>query len=59
MDDKTYCGDGVYAMWDGFGIELRVNDIDQPSDVVYLEPEVMQVLIDFFESKMEIKDDEK
>ena len=35
MDNKTYCGDGVYAVWDGFGIQLRVNDFNDPSEFLY------------------------
>ena len=46
--DHAYCGDGVYAMWDGFGIELRANDYENPTDIVYLEPYVMKSLIDFY-----------
>ena len=39
-----YLGDGVYAIFDGWGIELRANDHQFPTDRVYLEPEVMQAL---------------
>jgi hypothetical protein len=48
MYNKTYLGDGVYAEWDGHGIELRVNDNINPTDICYLEPAVMKALIDFY-----------
>lgn len=43
----TYLGDGVYAIFDGFGIWLHANDHKYPSDRVYLEPEVLRGLIRF------------
>jgi hypothetical protein len=48
MDDTIYLGDAVYAHFDGYGIELRLND-HRNQCVVYLEPEVMQNLIEFWE----------
>ena len=44
---KSYLGDGVYAWYDGFNIWLHVNDYNNPSDVVCLEPSVMLELIGF------------
>jgi len=54
MDEKMigrveYLGDGLYVVWDGFGIELRANDPVLPTDVVYLEDSVYQALLDFVE----------
>ena len=50
MENKTeYLGDGVYAVYDGFGIQLRVNDMVYPSDVVYLEDSVINALNRFWE----------
>jgi hypothetical protein len=43
----TYCGDGVYAIFDGWGIWLHANDHENPSDRIYLEPEVLKHLINF------------
>ena len=37
----TYCGDGVYAIFDGYGIWLHANDHKNPSDRIYLEPDVL------------------
>ena len=39
----------VYAHFDGYVIELRLNSHDAPC-VVYLEPEVMQNLIEFWKA---------
>ena len=40
----SYLGDGVYAIFDGFGIWLHANDHKNPTDKVYLEPPVMESL---------------
>ena len=44
---KDYIGDGVYAIFDGHGIWLHANDLENPSDKVYLEPEVLKALVGF------------
>lgn len=36
-----YLGDGVYAIFDGFGILLHANDHENPTDRIYLEPSVL------------------
>jgi len=41
---KEYLGDGVYAIFDGFGIWLHANDCENPTDRIYLEPEVLKAL---------------
>jgi len=41
---KDYLGDGVYAIFDGYGIWLHANDHECPTDKVYLEPSVLEVL---------------
>jgi hypothetical protein len=43
MEDTIYLGDAVYAYFDGYGIELRLND-HRNECAVYLEPEVLHVL---------------
>lgn len=45
--DVDYLGDGVYAWFDGFGIWLRANDLNDPSDQIYLEPSVLRSLVNF------------
>ena len=39
-----YIGDGVYVEFDGYGIWLKVNDHEFPTDKVYLEPTVLEAL---------------
>ena len=41
---KDYLGDGLYAKFDGYQIELRANDFNNPTDTVYLEPAVLEAL---------------
>lgn len=53
MDWKTYLGDGVYAEFDGFGIILRANDIENPSDTIYIEPLVLDALNVFYSKSIE------
>lgn len=48
---QTYLGDGLYAILHRGMIELRANDIDNPSDTIYLEPNVLVRLIDFAETQ--------
>ena len=47
MNDTVYIGDAVYAHYDGYGIELRLNSHYAPC-AVYLEPEVLQALSEFY-----------
>jgi len=46
---EDYMGDGVYALWDGYGIWLHANDHLSPTDKIYLEPSVFEALIRFRE----------
>ena len=50
--EPVYLGDGVYATSDGWNIELRLNAHTDPV-AVYLEPEVMQKLIDYHRALQE------
>jgi hypothetical protein len=43
----THCGDGVYAIFDGYGIWLHTNDHRNPTDRIYLEPKVLTALVEF------------
>ena len=43
-ETEDYIGDGVYTMYDGFGIWLYANDPRHPTDKIYLEPEVLAAL---------------
>ena len=46
MNEKQieYIGDGVYVAHDGFGLWLLANDHINPTDKIYLEPEVLKAL---------------
>jgi len=48
-----YCGDGVYAEFDGYGLWLRANHHkdSQCTDKVYLEPSVLRRVNEFFERR--------
>jgi len=43
----SYLGDGVYAIFDGYGIWLHANNHKNPTDKVYLEPSVLESLKQF------------
>ena len=49
----SYLGDGVYAIYDGYGIWLHANDHKNPTDRIYLEPQVMEAL-DRFRKEVKI-----
>jgi len=44
---KEYLGDGVYAIFDGYGIWLHANDHENPTDRIYLESPVYDALVRF------------
>ena len=47
-DFATYLGDALYASWNGQVVILMANDLEHPTDTVYLEPDVMQALINYW-----------
>ena len=51
-ENTEHMGDGVYATFDGYGVELRVNDY-RNDPVAYLEPSVIQNLLWFLERKQQ------
>jgi len=53
-ENMEYLGDGVYAIFDRFqGVWLHANDHLNPTDKVYLEPEVLKALNRFYARCME------
>lgn len=46
---KDYIGDGVYVIYDGYGIWLHANHHEHPTDKIYLEPNVLKALNNFNE----------
>ena len=55
MSDVTYLGDGVYAEYDGYGIELKANEYENPTDTIYLEFEVIEALIRYYNKNVGIE----
>jgi len=43
----SYLGDGVYAIFDGYGVWLHANDHKYPTDKIYLEPKILAALNNF------------
>src|SRR5258708_4938077 len=58
MSDTIYIGDAIYAHFDGNGIELKLND-HRNQCAVYLEPEVMENLIEFWQANSQTDQAEK
>lgn len=52
MEHHTYLGDGVYAEYTEFGVNLRLGD-HRSMVVVVLEPEVMQQLFEWYKIEQE------
>ena len=54
---KTYLGDSVYADFDGYGVTLTTENglINDPSNTIYLQPEVVAVLNLFLKKQKEPK----
>jgi hypothetical protein len=48
-DATIHLGDGVYATFDGYGLEIRVNDHRSPK-VAYFEPSVVAAMGRFLEA---------
>lgn len=57
-ENQEYLGDGVYAVYDGYGVWLRANDFENPTDKVYLEPSVMRALEAFYLRMAKLKEKE-
>lgn len=47
MSEKTYLGDGCYAEFDGFAIDLTTSNGLEVTNRIYLEPEVYLALVAF------------
>ena len=47
---KDYIGDGVYVVFDGYGIWLTAEDGIRATDAVYLEPSILRRLVQFYEA---------
>ena len=58
LREWRYIGDGVYTMFDGYGIWLHANSHDNPTDRIYLESKVQTALIAFISEPIAKKDEE-
>ncbi len=47
---SIYLGDGVYAVFDGYGIWLTAEDGVQATDAIYFEPSVLDALVGFYQA---------
>lgn len=47
MNDPEYIGDGVYIGHDGFRFILRTSSHENQMGQIFLEPDVVQNLIDY------------
>lgn len=54
MKNASYLGDGVYAIFDGYGVWLHANHHEHPTDKIYLEPDVLHNLNEFFKRQREV-----
>lgn len=58
MPEKvTYLGDGLYAVFDGYQIELRANHHEHPTDRVFLDSKVLGSFLEFVKSIRESNDE--
>jgi len=43
--EKTYLGDGVYALYDGYQITLTTEDGINVTNTIFLDPHVVEALL--------------
>jgi len=46
-----YLGDGLYCEIDSYGLTLKANDPMHPTDTVYLEPAVLNSLLNLLKNQ--------
>jgi hypothetical protein len=51
---KEYIGDAVYVDWDGHALLLTTEDGIRATNVIYLEPEVLDALGDYIRRMREV-----
>ena len=56
---KRYIGDGVYAIFDGYGIWLHANHHEHPTDKIYLEPDVLEGINKFYTDQINNTEEKK
>jgi hypothetical protein len=54
---KTYLGDGLYAEYDGYQIELYASNGVTKTNIVYLDSHVLHAFLNWIEALKENKDE--
>ena len=54
-----YLGDGVYVEFDGYHVVLKANSRISPTDTIYLDPSVIDALMDYIDDLIKEKDEER
>jgi hypothetical protein len=54
-----HLGDGVYASFDGYQIALRANSPANPTDTIYLDPQVRDALANYMRMIDQASDTDK
>jgi len=52
-DEVKYIGDGVYVEFDGYGFVLKANSHTEPTDTIYIEPELAYQFCEIFKKQFE------
>jgi hypothetical protein len=50
--NRVYLGDGAYAKYDCFGIELTTENGVHVTNTIYLEPKVLLAMLEFIKIKI-------
>jgi hypothetical protein len=55
LNETVHLGDGAYLHFDGYGVELRANHHETPTDRVYLEPSVIGELLKHLKDTFDLR----
>ena len=58
INEVKYLGDGLYAKFDGYSVDLMANSHERPTDIVSLEPEVLTAFLSYV-GKLKVYIDER
>ena len=47
INNKDYLGDGVYVIHEGYGIWIYANDLEYPTDKIFLDEGLIERLVNF------------
>lgn len=57
MNDVHYLGDGLYVAFDGYQLCLMANSPTEPTDTVYIEPQVWSQLVAYVERLKTVREE--